>query len=76
VPLRSQKSGTHPAEDAYRAWVRRVAPDQLDRISVGLAPLTEVWYEVMGSIADDAVHPEERFPKRPLPTRLVRGRLG
>ena len=25
-------------EDAYRAWVRRKAPQQLDSISVGLAP--------------------------------------
>jgi arylsulfatase A-like enzyme len=71
-------------EDAYRAWVRRLAPDQLsnpniyatrdgadgtgqpDRISVGLPPATEVWQKMMG--IDDAIrHPEQRFPKRPIP---------
>jgi arylsulfatase A-like enzyme len=54
-----------PYEDAYRAWVRRRAPDQLDDVSVGLPPATETWQSVMGE--DDIVHPEERFPKRPVP---------
>jgi len=40
-------------EDAYRAWVRRVAPEELDRISVGLPPAADVWYRTMG--IDDAV---------------------
>jgi arylsulfatase A-like enzyme len=49
-------------EDAYRAWVRRRAPDQLDAVSVGLPPATEVWQETMG-INDGIHHPEQRFPK-------------
>jgi arylsulfatase A-like enzyme len=52
-------------EDAYRAWVRREAPEQLDDVSVGLPPATETWQSVMG--ADDIAHPDERFPKRPVP---------
>lgn len=34
-------------EDAYRAWVRLKAPDQLDHISVGLPPATEQWQQIM-----------------------------
>ena len=34
-------------EDAYRAWVRRTAPDQLDHLSVGLPPATAVYHNVM-----------------------------
>jgi len=55
-------------EDAYRAWVRRQAPDQLDYVSVGEAPAYQVWKQTMG-LQDTVVHPEERFPKRPLPFR-------
>jgi arylsulfatase A-like enzyme len=44
-------------EDAYRAWVRRVAPDQLDHLSVGLPPATDVFYRTMG-IADTVNHPD------------------
>ncbi len=55
-------------EDAYRAWVRRRAPDQLPYISWGLAPMTEVWQQTMG-VEDGIDHPTERFPKRPLPAR-------
>ncbi|MCL4832416.1 MAG: sulfatase-like hydrolase/transferase [Caldilineaceae bacterium] len=62
----SDEPGTY--EDAYRAWVRRKAPDQLPHISVGLAPLTEVWYDIM-KVKDHGQHPAERFPKRPVPTR-------
>ncbi|MBN1642568.1 MAG: sulfatase-like hydrolase/transferase [Anaerolineae bacterium] len=52
--------------DAYRAWVQRLAPDQLDAISVGLPPATAVWQEAMG--LDDGIrHPEVRFPKRAIP---------
>jgi len=43
-------------EDAYRAWVRRIAPDQLDYLSVGLPPATAVWYETM-EIEDRVKHP-------------------
>jgi arylsulfatase A-like enzyme len=45
-------------EDAYRAWVRRIAPDQLDHLSVGLPPATALWYETMG-IADTVKHPAQ-----------------
>ena len=62
----SDEPGTY--EDAYQAWVGRVAPDQLPYLSVGLAPLTEVWYEVM-EVQDTIQHPTERFPKRPIPSR-------
>ncbi len=55
-------------EDAYRAWVRRKAPDQLDLISVGLPPATETWQKTMG-IRDGIAHPQERFPKRPIAFR-------
>ena len=43
-------------EDAYRAWVRRTDPTQLDHLSIGLPPATEAWYRTMD--IDDAVkHP-------------------
>ncbi len=44
-------------EDAYRAWVRHVAPDQLDHLSVGLPPATDVFYRTMG-IDDTINHPD------------------
>ncbi|MCB0114896.1 MAG: sulfatase-like hydrolase/transferase [Caldilineaceae bacterium] len=56
-------------EDAYRAWVRRQQPDQLEHLSVGLPPATAVWYETMG-IEDRVKHPTEggRFDfKGPIP---------
>ncbi|MDE2778020.1 MAG: sulfatase-like hydrolase/transferase [Chloroflexota bacterium] len=40
-------------EDAYRAWVRRQAPDQMDAISAGLPPNTSVWQRAMG--IDDGI---------------------
>ncbi len=43
-------------EDAYRAWVRRVAPDQLDHLSVGLPPARHTWQQTMG-LADAVRHP-------------------
>ncbi len=55
-------------EDAYRAWVRRTAPDQLDYVSLGEAPSAIDWKKAMG-IDDGIVHPEDRFPKKPLPFR-------
>lgn len=55
-------------EDAYYAWVRAKAPDQIDKISVGLPPNARVWRETM-SINDPVVHPEERFPKKALTFR-------
>jgi len=57
-----------PYEDAYRAWVRRRAPDQLDALSVGLPPAAETWQDLMGA-PGDIEHPDERFPKRPIPFR-------
>jgi arylsulfatase A-like enzyme len=55
-------------EDAYHAWVRRKAPDQLEHISVGLPPAAEQWNRMMG-ISDHVQHPPERFPKRAVPFR-------
>ena len=43
-------------EDAYQAWVRTVAPEQIDRISVGLPPGADVWQRTMG-IQDEVQHP-------------------
>ena len=54
-----------PYEDAYRAWVRAQAPDQMDAISCGLPPATEVWQKAMG-VRDGIVHPTEREPKAAL----------
>ena len=54
--------------DAYRAWVAARAPDQLDLVSLGPAPGAIDWKRVMG-VEDGIVHPEERFPKRPLASR-------
>ncbi|MEM8861706.1 MAG: sulfatase-like hydrolase/transferase [Chloroflexota bacterium] len=45
-------------EDAYRAWVRRHAPDQLDHLSVGLPPATAVWKREMG-FNDGITHPSK-----------------
>ena len=42
-------------EDAYRAWVRRKAPEQMDGISAGIPPATRVWQRALG-IDDEIVH--------------------
>jgi len=55
-----------PYEDAFRSYVRRIAPDQLDFISAGLPPMAEIWNRYLG-IKNTVKHPEERFPKRPIP---------
>jgi arylsulfatase A-like enzyme len=55
-----------PYEDAYRAWVRRLAPDQLDAISLGLPPNAATWRRTMG-LVDPVTHPDKRFPKRARP---------
>lgn len=41
-------------EDAYRAWVRRVDPTQLDHLSTGLPPATHLWRSIMEQ--EDSVH--------------------
>ena len=43
-------------EDAYRAWARHLAPDQMDRISLGLPPARDTWERQMGR--EPIVHPE------------------
>ena len=53
-------------EDAYRAWVQRRAPGEMDSISVGLPPATEVWQRTM-QVDDGIHHPEMRFPKEAIP---------
>lgn len=45
-------------EDAYRAWVRRQAPAQLDGVSAGLPLNTILWQRAMG-IEDGIAHPGE-----------------
>lgn len=57
-----------PYEDAYRAWVRRQAPEHMDAVSPGLPPAAATWYRALG-LKDTVVHPDERFPKRALPFR-------
>ncbi len=42
-------------EDAYRAWVRRQAPEQMDKISAGIPPNSRVWQRTMG-IEDGVAH--------------------
>lgn len=42
-------------EDAYRAWVRRQAPDQMDKISAGIPPNTRVWQRALG-VDDQVAH--------------------
>ncbi len=42
-------------EDAYRAWARRKAPEQMDGISAGIPPMTREWQRAMG-INDGVAH--------------------
>lgn len=42
-------------EDAYRAWVRQRAPDQMDNISAGIPPATRTWYRTL-EIDDQVAH--------------------
>ncbi len=42
-------------EDAYRAWVRQKAPEELDNISLGLPPVTQEWQKILGR-HDDIHH--------------------
>ncbi|MCL2433526.1 MAG: sulfatase-like hydrolase/transferase [Clostridia bacterium] len=46
-------------EDAYRAFVRRLAPDQMDYLSLGLPPANAMWQELM-RIDDGIKHPPPR----------------
>lgn len=46
-------------EDAYRDWIRREAPEQLDKISVGLPPGTAVWRRLMEQ-DDEIPHPDRQ----------------
>ena len=62
----SDEPGPYP--DAYRSWVENAAPEQLDKISLGLPPAAEVWQNQMG-VKDNIKHPKERFPLKPLPFR-------
>lgn len=54
VHVNSDEPGCY--EDAYRAWARAKAPDQMDHISLGLPPARETWERMMGR--EDIVHPE------------------
>ncbi len=50
-------------EDAYRAWVRRQAPEKMRNISAGIPPAARVWQRTMG-IEDGVEHrgnPEGRY---------------
>ena len=57
-----------PYEDAYRAWVRRKAPEYLDAISPGLPPQAAVWNRAMRA-ADPVKHPDARQRPEPVPFR-------
>ncbi|CAN5450644.1 sulfatase-like hydrolase/transferase [soil metagenome] len=45
-------------EDDYRAWVRSVAPEAVDSISIGLPPATAQWQAMMG-LHPRAMHPDD-----------------
>lgn len=45
-------------EDAHRAFVRTVAPDQLDKISYGLPPMAELWQKHFSGPA--IAHPQRK----------------
>lgn len=49
-------------EDAYRAWVKRKDPEQLDYVSLGLPPASEIWYRMTG-FHDKIKHPERVIDK-------------
>ncbi len=49
-----------PYEDAYRAWMRRTRPGQLDALSAGLPPDAARWYEIM-KVDDPVTHPGENM---------------
>jgi len=53
-------------EDAYRAWVRRIAPEELGNLSPGLPPAAAVWQDTMG-ICDGIQHPIDRLPMKAVP---------
>ncbi|MBT3379538.1 MAG: sulfatase-like hydrolase/transferase [Lentisphaerae bacterium] len=55
-------------EDAYRAWVRRKDPDELEFASLGLPPASGEW-EKITRVGDNVPHPPERFPKKAQPYR-------
>jgi arylsulfatase A-like enzyme len=56
-------------EDAYRAWVRRRAPSEVEKISCGLPPAPAVWQKALG-FRDGIKHPEVREPRAaPFPAR-------
>ena len=52
----SDEPGTY--EDAYRAWVASIAPEQLGGLSAGLPPGTEVWNRTLG-VEDTVPHPHK-----------------
>ncbi|MDP6779587.1 MAG: sulfatase-like hydrolase/transferase [Candidatus Latescibacteria bacterium] len=54
-------------DDAYRAWVRNRAPDQLDHISVGLPPARAQWEAMMGAQPGIAHPDRERQGAVPFP---------
>jgi arylsulfatase len=50
-------------EDAYRAWVRRKAPEQLAKTVLGKPPHAQVWAKVV-RFNDGIKHPAERHRER------------
>ncbi|MCY3906765.1 MAG: sulfatase-like hydrolase/transferase [Anaerolineaceae bacterium] len=52
----ADEPGTY--EDAYRAWVASIAPEQLDGLSAGLPPGADVWYRALG-LEDSVPHPHK-----------------
>lgn len=60
-------------DDAYRAWVRLRAPDQVDAVSLGLPPVAEEWRRILG-VDDGITHPqrtEYRARSFPADSRLT-----
>ena len=50
-------------EDAFRAWVRRKAPDQLEHISLALPPVTKIWQQLL-QVDDPIQHPEDGYASK------------
>jgi arylsulfatase A-like enzyme len=53
-------------EDAYRAWVRQKAPEELDKISYGLPPARAEWNHAL-NLRDEVAHTMERSRCRAVP---------
>lgn len=56
-----------PYDDAYRAWVRRTRPDQLDAISAHVDPPASKLWRTQTGFKDGILHPEQWAPWTTVP---------